>query len=73
MTSFSLFKYLDAFELDANVVNFVYYGKTRFRKNSTAILEVIILFLRHPVLRHYVESGFYSSRKRPCNFISCGL
>ena len=30
MTSFSLFKYFDAFELDVNVVNFVYYGKTRF-------------------------------------------
>ena len=31
MTSFSFFKYFDAFELDVNVVNFVYYGKTRFR------------------------------------------
>ena len=29
MTSFSFFKYFDAIELDANVVNFVYYGKTR--------------------------------------------
>ena len=29
MTSFSFFKYFDAFELDVNVVNFVYYGKTR--------------------------------------------
>ena len=28
MTSFSFFKYFDAFELDVNVVNFVYYGKT---------------------------------------------
>ena len=27
MTSFSFFKYFDAFELDVNVVNFVYYGK----------------------------------------------
>ena len=29
MTSFLFFKYFDAFELDGNVVNFVYYGKTR--------------------------------------------
>ena len=29
MTSFSFFKCFDAFELDVNVVNFVYYGKTR--------------------------------------------
>ena len=29
MTCFSFFKYFDAFELDVNVVNFVYYGKTR--------------------------------------------
>ena len=28
MTSFSFFKYFDAIELDVNVVNFVYYGKT---------------------------------------------
>ena len=27
MTSFSFFKYFDAFELDVNVVNFVYYGE----------------------------------------------
>ena len=29
MSSFSFFKYFDAFELDVSVVNFVYYGKTR--------------------------------------------
>ena len=29
MTSFSFFKYFDAFELDVNIVKFVYYGKTR--------------------------------------------
>ena len=28
MTSFSFFEYFDTFELDVNVVNFVYYGKT---------------------------------------------
>ena len=28
MTSFSFFKHFDAFELDVNAVNFVYYGKT---------------------------------------------
>ena len=33
MTSFSFFKYFDAFELDVNVVNFVYYGKTRIIRN----------------------------------------
>ena len=27
MTPFSFFKYFDAFELDVNVVNFVYMGK----------------------------------------------
>ena len=32
MTSFSFFKYFDAFELDVNVVNFVYYGKTRLSR-----------------------------------------
>ena len=31
MTSFSFFKYFDAFELDVNIVNFVYYGKTRLK------------------------------------------
>ena len=36
MTSFSFFKYFDAFELDVNVVNFVYYGKTRFVIQHTA-------------------------------------
>ena len=29
MASFSFFKYFDVFELDVNVVNSVYYGKTR--------------------------------------------
>ena len=32
MTSFLFFKYFDAFELDVNVVNFVYYLKTRKKK-----------------------------------------
>ena len=36
MTSFSFFKYFDAFELDVNVVNFVYYGKTWITRNSFA-------------------------------------
>ena len=34
MTSFSFLEYFDAFELDVNVVNFVYYGKTRFLQKS---------------------------------------
>ena len=33
MTAFSFFKYFDAFELDVNVVNFVYYEKTRMFKS----------------------------------------
>ena len=37
MTSFSFFKYLDAFELDVNVVNFEYYGKLQ-RRNSPYIV-----------------------------------
>ena len=32
MTSFSFFKYFDAFELGVIFVNFVYYGKTRNKK-----------------------------------------
>ena len=32
MTSFSFFRYFNAFELDVNVLNFVYYGKTRLHK-----------------------------------------
>ena len=35
MTSFSFFKYFDAFELDVNVVNFVYNGKTRIKNCDT--------------------------------------
>ena len=38
MTSFSFFKYFDAFELDVNVVNFVYYGKTRLLAACKEIL-----------------------------------
>ena len=40
MTSFSFFKYFDAFELDVNVVNFVYYGKTRMHSNGTLSFDV---------------------------------
>ena len=35
MTSISFFKYSDVFELDVNVVNFVYYGKTRLLYMNT--------------------------------------
>ena len=35
MTSFSFFKYFGAFELDVNVVNFVYHGKTQFEHLSS--------------------------------------
>ena len=35
MTSFSFFKYFDAFELDVNVVNFVYNGKTPIKETMT--------------------------------------
>ena len=40
MTSFSFFKYFDAFELDVNVVNFVYYGKTWFNHNEDILLWI---------------------------------
>ena len=32
MTSCSFFKYFDVFELDVNIVNFVYYVKTRKKR-----------------------------------------
>ena len=32
MTSFSFLEYFDAFEVDVNIVNSVYYGKTRIFK-----------------------------------------
>ena len=41
MTSFSFFKYFDAFELDVNVVNFVYYGKTRIKALEPIGLSVL--------------------------------
>ena len=51
MTSFSFFKYFDAFELDVNVVNFVYYEKTQFyrsvicvKMNETKVLNFFQLF-----------------------------
>ena len=34
MTTFSFFKYFDAFQLDVNIVNFVYYGKTRIPRHK---------------------------------------
>ena len=42
MTSFSFFKYSDAFEL-VNVVDFVYYGKTRM---IGQFKETIPIFLK---------------------------
>ena len=33
MTSYSFSKYFDVFELDVNVVKFIYYGKTYLDKN----------------------------------------
>ena len=48
MTSFSFFKYFDAFELDVNIVNFVYYGKTRLCSLVSslyqALLQLIVLW-----------------------------
>ena len=35
MTSFSFFKYFDAFELDVNVVNFVYFWKTQLSQSTS--------------------------------------
>ena len=43
MTSFSFFKYFDAFELDVNVVNFVYYGKTRLFSLLNLLYSLTIL------------------------------
>ena len=40
MTSFSVLEYFDAFQLDVNVVNFVYYGKTRKVKDRLVKIEV---------------------------------
>ena len=49
MTSFSFFKYFDAFELDVKVVNFVYYGKTRlspiFLKYNVPMYERLVMLL----------------------------
>ena len=39
MISFSFFKYFDAFELDVNVVNFVYYLKTRMCTDVEIVME----------------------------------
>ena len=40
MTSFSFFKYFDAFELDVKVVNFVYYGKTQLLQGGHILAEM---------------------------------
>ena len=42
MTSFSLFNYFDAFELDVNVVNFVYYGKTHLGSLYSHALLILL-------------------------------
>ena len=54
MTSFLFVKYFDAFELDVNVVNFVYYGKTRIdfvllfdTKHSSILGQWCILSQQH--------------------------
>ena len=39
MTYFSFVKYFDAFELDVNVVNFVYYGKTRLFRDTYHVFQ----------------------------------
>ena len=43
MTSFSFFKYFDAFELDVNVVNFVYYEETRMNNHSTSVFTKMLV------------------------------
>ena len=45
MTSFLFFKYFDAFELDVNVVNFVFYGKTRM---STTFFVAFTISCTYP-------------------------
>ena len=39
MTSFLFFEFFDAFELDVNVVNFVYYGKTRLGHYQSSTID----------------------------------
>ena len=46
MTFFSFFEYFDAFELDVNVVNFVYYGKTRMESELRNHYPSNICFIR---------------------------
>ena len=41
MPSCSFFKYFDVFELDVNVVNFVYYGKTRLAHFTRLCLSIL--------------------------------
>ena len=59
MTSFSFFKYFAAFELDVNVVNFVYCGKTRMTACSKA--------------NHRVHSGLNFSTTKEMYFHNYGL
>ena len=42
MTSFSFLEYFDAFELDVNVVNFVYYGKTRLTVRRPRVYSIYL-------------------------------
>ena len=55
MTSFSFLEYFNAFELDVNVVNFVYYGKTRMPGQSDQGLPVL-LYQRIPLNKQMAMS-----------------
>ena len=62
MISFAFFKYFDAFELDVNVVNFVYYGKTRMCTDVAIVMECQLSSLLEYVFvifRHQIYSDIF--------------
>ena len=61
MTSFSFFKYFDAFELDVNVVDFVYYGKTRL---STPVSTTYLPRLKTSIIIQFFHSPKISCHRR---------
>ena len=66
MTSFSFFKYFDAFELDVNVVNFVYYGKTRVFRSFGAFCEIVRSFRKElsRKMNQYKERSLWIVRSK---------
>ena len=58
MTSLSFFKYFDSFELDVNVVNFAYYGKTRIEE-ETEMIEIFTESVLFALVLNFVMSLIY--------------